>query len=625
MCGICGLVWLLDPPEHDTAEERVAAMVASLEHRGPDDSGMLRCGSAVLGATRLAIRCVHDGKQPITDPETGLTVVCNGEIDNHHELRAWLARRGRVVKQGVDIAVIPGLYLELGEAFVERLVGVFAIAVWDLRHSRLLLARDRAGERSLFFTVDKGNVAFASEISPLALEGNLRLTVCPSALREYLRTGVFLAPTSPFVEVQKVLPAELVLIDAGGIRRQRYWHWNICGTPKQKPSLDAFDEVFREAVLRQSDVDVNFGVFLSGGVDSSLVAAVTRRVRPRHRLKAYTIRFREKTFDESNFAEAVAKHLGIEIATVEIRPEVFPGEIARIVRLVGEPLADQSWIPTVLLARQAAQEAKVALVGEGADELFGGYPTYLGAKPGEYYARLPRWTRAAIKCLVEALPISDKKVTISFLLRRFVQGSDLDGVSRHQLWTSVIPPALLQRLGIEQVKPPLPERRDGALLDAVQEIDLETLLAEGLLTEKDRGSMSSALELRSPYLDKGVMEFAATLPLEERISGPTTKVFLKRYALRYLPGSIVNRKKRGLSVPFGTWLRGPLYEYAFTRLRSPLLAEAGVKPNAALELLDEHKNRVADHSRSLWSLIVLSEWMDWVEEQPKQTAGRVGH
>ena len=624
MCGICGLVWLLDPPEHDTAEECVAAMVAALEHRGPDDSGMLRCGSAVLGATRLAIRSVHDGKQPITDPETGITVVCNGEIDNHHELRAWLARRGRVVKQAVDIAVIPGLYLELGEAFVERLVGVFAIAVWDPRHSRLSLARDRAGERSLFFAVEKGNVTFASEISALASGGKLRLTLCSSALREYLRIGVFLAPMSPFVEVQKVLPAELVLIEAGGIRRQRYWHWNICGTPKQEPSLEAFDEVFREAVRRQSDVDVNFGVFLSGGVDSSLVAAVTRSVRPRHRLKAYTIRFREESFDEGNFAESVANYLGIEITTVEIRPEVFPGEIARIVRLVGEPLADQSWIPTALLARRAAKEAKLALVGEGADELFGGYPTYLGAKPGEYYARLPRWTRAAIKYLVEALPVSDKKVTISFLMKRFVQGSELDGVSRHQLWTSVIPPALLQRLGIEQVKPPLPERRDCALLDAVQEIDLETLLAEGLLTEKDRGSMSSALELRSPYLDKGVMEFAATLPVKERISGLTTKVFLKRYAMRYLPGSIVNRKKRGLSVPFGTWLRGPLYEYAFTRLRSPLLAEAGVKPNAVLELLDEHKKRVADHSRSLWTLIVLSEWMDWVEEHPKQTAERVG-
>jgi len=624
MCGICGIVSLDGTAAPDAVYRRVEHMVNALEHRGPDDSGIARCGSAVLGATRLAIRCVDDGKQPITDPETGLTVVCNGEIDNHHELRGWLAQRGRVVKQAVDIAVIPSLYLELGEGFVERLVGVFSLAVWDPRHSRLLLARDRGGERSLFFTLEKESVTFASEISALASGGKLRLTLCPSALREYLRTGVFLAPMSPFVEVQKVSPAELVLIESGGIRRQRYWHWNICGTPKQKPSLEAFDEVFREAVRRQSDVDVNFGVFLSGGVDSSLVAAVTRIVRPRHRLKAYTIRFREESFDEGNFAKAVANYLGIETTTVEIRPEVLPSEIARIVRLVGEPLADQSWIPTVLLARRAAQDAKLDLVGEGADELFGGYPTYLGAKLGTYYARLPRWTRAAIKCLVEALPVSDRKVTISFLLKRFVQGSELDGVSRHQLWTSVIPPALLQRLGIEQVKLPLLKRPDRALLDAVQEIDLETLLAEGLLTEKDRGSMSSALELRSPYLDKRVIEFAATLPVEERVSGLTTKVFLKRYALRYLPGSIVNRKKRGLSVPLGMWLRGPLYEYAFTRLRSPLLAEAGVKPNAVLELLDEHKKRVADHSRSLWTLIVLSEWMDWVEEYPKQTAERVG-
>jgi len=278
----------------------------------------------------------------------------------------------------------------------------------------------------------------------------------------------------------------------------------------------------------------------------------------------------------------------------------------------------------VLLARRAAQDVKLALVGEGADELFGGYPTYLGATLGMHYGRLPEWTRAAIKCLVEALPVSDKKVTISFLLKRFVQGWDVDGVTRHQLWNAVNPPPLLQRLGIGQVKPPLVKHRDGALLDAVQEIDLETSMAEGLLTEKDRGSMSSALELRSPYLDKRVMEFAATLGVEERVSGLTTKVFLKRYALRYLPGSIVNRKKRGLSVPFGSWLRGPLYEYALTRLRSPLFAEAGIKPNGVLELLEEHRKHMADHSRSLWTLIVLSEWMDWVEEYRKQITERAG-
>ncbi len=618
MCGICGIVLLDGTTVSEAAYERVKHMVLALEHRGPDDSGAACYGSAVLGATRLAIRGVHDGRQPMSDTETGVTVVCNGEIDNHQELRAWLAGRGRIVKQAVDIAVIPDLYLELGEAFVERLVGVFAIAVWDPRHSRLLLARDRAGERSLFFAVENKTATFATEISSLVSEGAFRPTLCPSALCEYLQTGVFLAPRSPFTEVHKVLPAELVTIDSGGVRRQRYWRWNICGTQKREPALDEFDKIFREAVRRQSDIDVNFGVFLSGGLDSSLVAAVTRSVRPEHCLKAYTIRFREESFDEGSFAETVANLLGIEMTTVEVRPEVFPGEIARIVRLVGEPLADQSWIPTVLLARHAAQEAKLALVGEGADELFGGYPTYLGAKPALYYSRLPGWIRAGLTRLVNALPVSDKKVTISFLLKRFVQGSELDGVSRHQLWTSVIPPALLQRLGVKQAASPVQSRPDCALLDAVQEMDLETLLAEGLLTEKDRGSMSSALELRSPFLDKDVMEFAATLPVKERVCRLTTKVFLKRYALRYLPESIVNRKKRGLSVPLAAWLRGPLYEYALTRLRSPLFTEVGIRPDAALELLEEHRRRVADHARSLWTLIVLSEWLDWAEETQRR-------
>lgn len=614
MCGICGIAFLDGTPASDAAYERIKNMVLSLEHRGPDDSGAACCGSAVLGATRLAIRGLHDGKQPISDTETGITVVCNGEIDNHQELREWLARRGRIVKQAVDIAVIPDLYLELGEAFVEKLVGVFAIAIWDPRHSRLLLARDRAGERSLFFAADKNSASFATEVSALAAEGTFRPTLSKPALCEYLQTGVFLAPRSPFTEVQKVLPAELVTIDSGGVRRQRYWRWNICETKKREPEIDEFDKIFREAVRRQTDIDVNFGVFLSGGLDSSLVAAVTRSVRPEHSLKAYTIRFREESFDEGNFAETVANRLGIEMATVEIRPEVFPGEIARIVRLVGEPLADQSWIPTVLLARHAAQEAKLALVGEGADELFGGYPTYLGAKPALYYSRLPGWMREGLTGLVNALPVSDKKVTISFLLKRFVQGSELDGVSRHQLWTSVIPPALLKRLGIQHTAPLPQNRSDFELLDAVQEMDLETLLAEGLLTEKDRGSMSSALELRSPFLDKDVMEFAATLPVKERVCGLTTKVFLKKYALRYLPESIVNRKKRGLSVPLASWLRGPLHEYALMRLRSPLLVEVGIKPGAALELFEEHQKRAADHARSLWTLVVLSEWLDWADE-----------
>jgi asparagine synthase (glutamine-hydrolysing) len=278
-------------------------------------------------------------------------------------------------------------------------------------------------------------------------------------------------------------------------------------------------------------------------------------------------------------------------------------------------LADPAWIPTALLARRAAQDVKLALVGEGGDELFGGYPTYIGAQTAEYYKRLPRPVRAAIKRIVEAWPPSDKKVALSFVLKRFVQGAEMDGVARHLLWTSNVSPSLLERLGVTNLEPRFVDRADEALLDVVQQNDLETSLAEGLLTKADRASMRSALELRAPFLDQAVMEFAATLPANERVHGLTTKAFLKRYALRYLPTSIVNRKKRGLSVPLATWLRGPLWEWAESRLHSDLLAVAGVNTRAALEILEEHRQRRADHARALWTLIVLSEWLTWASKR----------
>ena len=373
--------------------------------------------------------------------------------------------------------------------------------------------------------------------------------------------------------------------------------------------------MFREAVRCQSDVDVPYGVFLSGGVDSSLVAAVARSVRPDYKLRAYTLRFSEQSYDEGVFAERVAKQLQIEAVPVWVRPEAFIEGTGELVRLVGEPLADPAWIPTALLARRAAEDVKLALVGEGGDELFAGYPTYVGARWAQRYARLPRPVKALIRRVVERWPPSDKKVTLSYVLKRFVQGAEMDGVARHLLWTSNIPPALLARLGITESEPRAVECATGELLDLVQQNDLETSLAEGLLTKADRASMQSALELRAPFLDQAVMEFAATLPVADRVRGLTTKRFLKQYALRYLPSSIVYRRKRGLSVPLSRWLRGPLHEWAESRLRSKLLGEAGVNVRAAGELLEEHRQRRADHARALWTLIVLSEWLDWASNR----------
>lgn len=571
--------------------------------------------SAVLGATRLAIRGLQSGKQPIVDQESGVMVVCNGEIDNHQELRLWLASRNRRVELATDIAVIPGLYLELGEAFVERLIGAFAVALWDPQRQRLLLGRDRAGERPLFFAVQGGVVRFATEIAALASDKTFTLSPATASLHGYLQYGCFVAPATPFNEIQKVAPGEIVTIESGQTLHRRYWSWNIAKTPKREPSLEEFDAIFREAVRRQTDVDVPYGAFLSGGVDSSLVAAVARSVRPDFKFKTYTLRFAEQSYDEGIFAERVASTLGLESVTVWVRPESFSTEIADLVSLVGEPLADPAWIPTALLARRAAQDVKLALVGEGGDELFGGYPTYIGARAAEYYARLPRPLKTAIKAAVEAWPVSEKKVTTSFVLKRFVQGAEMDGVARHLLWTSNLSPVLLQRLGVPKPPEPLVDRSVGSLLDILQQNDLETTLAEGLLTKADRASMRSALELRTPFLDKAVMEFAATLPAEERVRRLTTKVFLKRYALRYLSPAIVHRRKRGLSVPLAGWLRGPLAEWAESRLRSDLLASVGINQRASVELLEEHRQHRADHARALWTLIVLSEWLIWASKQ----------
>ena len=590
-----------------------------MAHRGPDGVGVAACGPAAVGAVRLAIRGLHDGRQPIVDNALGVVVACNGEIDNHRELRTWLAELGYQVPAATDIAVLPALYRALGDAFVDRLVGAFAIALWDQRDGRLLLVRDRAGERHLFYEVGNGEARFATELAALASDPCRPLGLDAPVVSGFLRYGYFAAPSSPATGVRKVAAGHIVTLGGDGVSARRYWRWPVTTAARAVPSVDRFDEVFREAVRRQSEVDVPYGVFLSGGIDSSLVAAVARAVRPDHAFKAFTVRFDEASYDEGGHAERVAETLGVPCVPVWVAPEALPAALADLVRRVGEPLADPAWLPTALLARRASEEIKLALIGEGADELFGGYPTYIGARVGAGYARLPAPLRSLFARAVRGWPASDRKVTVSFLLKKFVDGAALDGVARHLLWTSNIPPALLQRLGVRAPDGRATEPA-GELLDTLQLSDFETSLAEGLLVKGDRAAMASALELRAPFLDRDVMDLAATLPARERVRGITTKVFLKRFASRYLPRSIVQRRKRGLSVPLSRWLRDPLADWATERIGSEVLELAGVDRRAARGLFDQHRSRRANHARPLWALIVLSEWLEWLVMRPAPSA-----
>jgi len=613
MCGICGIAFQGQLFDRKRSIARVKNMLDALVHRGPNASGMAMSAQAAVGASRLAIRGLDSGQQPLRDEKSGLMVVCNGEIDNHRELRRWLASRGRTVDQQTDIAVIPELYLELGENFVEKLIGVFAIAIWDPGKEELLLTRDRAGERPLFFTIRDGVAQFATEVAALVGESGATFTRSKEAIHEYLATGCLAAPASPYLEVQKVRPGEMVTIRASGIRRRRYWTWAIGRVVKTSPSVGSFDPIFREAVRSQTDIDVPFGLFLSGGLDSSLIAAVARELRPDVSLPAYSLRFNENSYDEGGFALQVADRLGLDPVSIWVQAQDLPKTLADLVGRVGEPLADPAWIPTALLARRAAQDVKLVLAGEGGDELFGGYPTHLAAKWGEIYARLPQGLQSVMRHFVEKLPMSDKKVALSFLLKRFVGGMHRDGMARHMLWNANISPSVMARLGLSYSGEVKFEATGGELLDSIQRLDLEITLAEGLLTKSDRAGMRSALEVRAPFLDQRVMEFAATLPVHDRVCGLSTKVFLKKYAEHYLPRSIIYRRKRGLSVPLAIWLRGPLYDWARAQLDSGRLVEVGVHVESALKILEEHRRREADHARTLWTLIVLCEWLAWDE------------
>ncbi|HEX7326398.1 MAG TPA: asparagine synthase (glutamine-hydrolyzing) [Rhodanobacteraceae bacterium] len=612
MCGICGAWTLGGAKPVPELEVRVRTMLAAMTHRGPRGDSVICGPGLVMGVNRLAIRKVNGQYPPLVGSGTDVLVACNGEIDNYRTLQRSLESSGRIVPPGSDIAVIAPLYQDRELDFPKCLQGVFAIALWDAQRQRLILARDRAGERHLHYLFVGGIVYFASELGALLTVPGVRGPIDAVTVKRYLLSGYCPAPRDPVAGCRKVRPGELVVIEASMVRHHRFWNPPLGVVPKATPAPETFDRIFREAVRRQTDVEVPYGMLLSGGVDSALITAVARSVRPDRPLVAYCARFAEPSFDEGDPASRVARMLGCDFVPVDIAPEEVPGTLRHLIESTGELLADPAWIPHALVARRASADVPMLLGGEGADELFGGYPTYLGASIAERYARVPKVIRGVLRRLVERLPVSSRNMTISFLLKRFVEGEGLDGLARHIRWTANIAPAWLHRVGLDPT--PLESTADdraAETLDAIQRHDFTQSLPEALLAKADRGGMCYGVEVRAPFLDTNVVEFAATLPVPERVHGLATKVFLKRYARQYLPGSVVDRRKRGLSVPLGTWLRGPLYDWARACLASDDLHEVGIDNRSVLRLLAEHRSRQRDHAKAVWTLIVLSEWLGW--------------
>ena len=612
MCGIYGAVGRA--PEF-AAGDFAARMGEALKHRGPDGDGHAVEGATLLGCRRLAIMDVVGGRQPLTNETGEITAVCNGEIYNYPALRTALVRRGHVFRTHSDAEVLPHLYEEYGAELVHHLEGMFALAVWDRPRRRLVLARDRLGEKPLYFATPHAALLFASEPKALLASGLLSREPDWVGLSTYLRTGYVPAPHSAFAQIHKLPPAGRLVVEGETLRQDRYWEAAPLFAAAPLPldrhaAATAVREQLEHAVHASLMSDVPLGVFLSGGLDSTAITAIAQRELGD--LNTFALGFPARSFDEREFAAHAAHTLGTRHHTLTITPESFLEGVHAFVPFLDEPLADAALIPTFLLARFARTEVKVVLVGEGSDELFAGYPTYWGARLAAQYAHLPVALRRWLAALAPHLGAPEGNTTVRFMLRRFLEEAEMPPVARHQSWMGCFGNDLFARLlhpsgPLVEPSPPVSPMGRTAV-DSLLAHDVTGYLADDLLPKLDRATMAASLEGRAPFVNHHLVELAARLPIAWKLRGLGTKRILRDAVADVVPKKIQRRLKRGLTVPLAAWLAGPLQPFAretLARLDARLVRREMVD-----DLLREHVERRRDNRRALWALIMFQLWKD---------------
>jgi asparagine synthase (glutamine-hydrolysing) len=550
--------------------------------------------------------------QPFASPDGKLWLVCNGEIYNHSTLRRRFPRYP--YRSRSDVEVILPLYLNKGCGGLDQLDGMFALALWDARRRLLILARDRAGEKPLFYFRKGNEIVFASEVQALLSHPAAPRSLDDTAFRHYCTLGYVIEPRTMFAGIRKVEAGTIHVFQAGHHSVTRYWSPPVAReTDLPDETVTAqLNELLEHAVVRQARADVPVGVFCSGGIDSSLIAAIAARRFGRDAVRLFTVGFADRSYDETAWAASLARRLGSPHTTVLVDESALADALAAIVGSVAEPLADPAALPTYLLARAARREVPVVLSGEGADELFGGYPTYLGHKWAPAFQALPPVARRGLRGLVRRLPVSAGKVPLEFLLKRFVDWADSDWLTRHTAWfgTSLTPTPGYLRSATRLGDTTYSEETQDVIASAML-LDYLTYLREGLLTKIDRTTMLCSLEARAPYLDRALTEFAFGLPVKRRLRSFTTKWALAQVALRWLPRRIVYRRKRGLSVPIARWLNGGLRTEVDRVLSPRRLRRTGLSHPATVgQLLAEHRSGRANHARALWTLFVFELWRE---------------
>jgi asparagine synthase (glutamine-hydrolysing) len=622
MCGITGMV--SGGAAERVHRDRLLAMCHTLRHRGPDDEGTYLDGPVGLAVTRLAVIDVAGGRQPVRNESRTVHAVVNGEIYNHLALRRQLARRGHRFESAADSEVVPHLYEEHGPDFAERLEGMFAIALWDASERRLVLCRDRAGIKPLYYADLGRRLVFGSEIRAI-LAGGVTATLDLQAVSDYLSLMYVPGPRSIYREIRKLEPATVLVWREGSYTTRRYWR--LADTPPRHDlsppgARRELREILVDSVARHLMSDVPLGFFLSGGLDSGSVVAAARRVRPDAELKTFTVGFADRSYDERREAARVARHVGATHRELVVEPSA-EDVIDRILPVFDEPFADPSLVPTYYLCGLAREHVTVALSGDGGDELFAGYLSYVADKLAHHYRRLPRAITADLApALLRFVPASHQRASFGFKANRFVRNALADPGRSHYLWRVVFREEHKARLLQPDVYAELAdsyrthEAHDvaGTAFDALtrfQYTDANVYLIDDVLTKVDRLSMAHSLEVRVPLLSTSAMEFAFSLPGRLKMPGYRTKRLLRAAMADALPTGISRMGKKGFNAPLPRWLTGALRPLVHEYLSRDVLRRQGYfRFDEVDKWISRHMTGAAEHGREIWTLLVLSLWAE---------------
>ena len=618
MCGIAGYFGQGD-------EEVLHRMIKSIEYRGPDDSGIFCYENIGLAQARLAILDLSpEGHQPMSDENQNIWLVFNGEIYNFPELKNELEADGQKFKSASDTEVIIYLYKKYGLECFQKMNGMFALAIFDKKNNKFILARDRFGKKPLYYSIINNTLIFASELKALQNHPLSKKEIDLESLNQYLQFEYVPTPRTILKNVYKLEPATYLVFDGKNILKNYFWQPNFSKEIiSEKEALEKFSGKLETAVKKRLISDVPLGILLSGGLDSSAIAYYAQKNSPK-KILTFSIGFNEKSFDESSYARLVAKHL-----ETDHHEKIFTGQdclsiIPEIFSRLDEPLADASIIPSFLLSKFAREKITVALGGDGGDELLCGYDTFLAEYFSPIYEKSPNLLKKILKNFRKFLPTSFANISHDFKIKKFLDGYDGQSDYRHLRWlgafsrderSQLFRPEIWQKLEklneFASVEYYLSKIKYNDKWDKLIHLYLRSYLMDDILVKMDRASMYNSLEVRSPFLDFELADFVNSLSNNFKIRKAQTKYLLRKCLVGKIPEKIIKRRKKGFGIPLALWLQNelrPLLEQKFAREK--IIAEGFFNPDYIEKLLADHFAQRADNRKQIWTLLVFESWLE---------------